>query len=787
MKVQRIVRLAAALSLVAGSFAQQAPTVIRTETKLVLVDTVVTNKKGQYVDDLTLKDFKVWEDNKEQTLKTFSFGADPSAPDSKKYTVLFFDSMTLVPTELVQARIAAQRFVEANAGPDRVIAVAAFVGGLQIIQNFSPDIDKLKTALEKVRAMGTNRGGGASAADTVFGNTRNNGAMENGVRIDPTEDFAARAMLVALRGLAKNLADIPGRKSLILFTAGFPLSNNTRDEVNVTINTCNKSNVAIYPVDARGISGLSGMPSSRGRASLELPGPVRVRGVALAAAPVTRIAFFFMDQVGAGRGGGQPAGTPAGGGAPAGGGSPAGGGGVGGGTGNPGAGNPGAGRTGGMPGGINNGGVNNGGINNGGVNNGGNNNGRGGSDPFGNNNNNDPFNRNGNANGRGGPFGMPTMPNSTLDRQQVMYMLADGTGGFPILNTNDLVSGMEKIGKEQKSYYLVGYTPTDSPEGSCHVLKVKVDRGGTSVRARSGYCNSRSKDVLAGNPIEKTLESRVTGTAKGPIGAAMSVPFFYTGKDTARVAVTLEIPTEAIKFEKVKGKQHAAVNVLGIAYTGDATVAARFSDIVKLDFETTKEVDRFKQEPMHYENQFDIGVGTYAFKLVVDSGNENFGKLETPLTINAYDPAAFAISGIALSKRFGRVSDTDSNIDTLLLEGRAPLVAGNFKFTPTGYNRFVKTENVGMYFEVYDPALSGDAPPKQAIGMRVIDLKTNAQLADSGAVPIDSFVHTGQATVPAGLKLPIGSLQPGTYRLELKAQNSAGAWAVRTADFEIMP
>jgi hypothetical protein len=115
------------------------------------------------------------------------------------------------------------------------------------------------------------------------------------------------------------------------------------------------------------------------------------------------------------------------------------------------------------------------------------------------------------------------------------------------------------------------------------------------------------------------------------------------------------------------------------------------------------------------------------------------------------------------------------------------LSSGNFKFTPTGYSRFAKTENVGMYFEVYDPALSGDAPPKQAIGMRVIDLKTNAQLADSGAVPIDSFVHTGQATVPAGLKLPIGSLQPGTYRLELKAQNSAGAWAVRTADFEIMP
>ncbi len=43
--------------------------VIRSETRVVLVDAVVTNKKGEYVHDLTAKDFKVWEDNKEQTIK----------------------------------------------------------------------------------------------------------------------------------------------------------------------------------------------------------------------------------------------------------------------------------------------------------------------------------------------------------------------------------------------------------------------------------------------------------------------------------------------------------------------------------------------------------------------------------------------------------------------------------------------------------------------------------------------------------------------------------------------
>jgi VWFA-related protein len=767
MQKKRMTRLAVFLSVAAAAWSQlvpaQPPTVIKTETKLVLVDVVVSNKKGQYVDDLAIKDFRVWEDNKEQALKTFSYGPDPSAPDAgKRYIVLFFDSNTLSPTELIQARTAAQKFIESNAGPDRLIAVASFMGSTQIAQNFTPDIDKLKTSLSKVRSTSNIRGPEV--------------AMLGGPnRVDPTEEFNARSMLQGLRALAKNLGEVPGRKSLILFTSGFPLSSNARDEATATVAICNRSNVAIYAVDARGVAGSFGAPTSirGGRAALEFPGPANVNGIALAAWPVTRIASLLLEpQVGAGRGGS---------------------GGTGGTTGGSPGGNPGGNPAGGRPGnpGVNNanGGINNpnGGINNpnNGINN---NNGRGmGSnpnDPFNNNGRNDPMGRN----GRNGPFGME-IPNSALDRQQILYLLADGTGGFVILNTNDLSTGLEKIAKEQNSYYILGYTPIETPEGSCHNLKVKVDRGGTNVRARAGYCNARSKDVLAGNPIEKTLESRVTSTAKGSVAASMSVPFFYTGANTARVAVTLEIPTESVKFEKVKGKQHAAVNVLGIAYTQEGAVAARFSDVVKFDFENQKEVERFREKPLHYENQFDIGTGNYAFRAVFDTsgekGGESFGKLESPLVINAFDPGKFAISGIALCKSFGPADQVDTSIDSLLMEGRSPLIAGNFKFNPSGYSRFAKTDNVAMYFEVYDPLVAGDTPPKVTVQMRFLDNAGNA-LTDLGVVPVDNFVRAGDPKVATGLKLPVGVLPPGAYKLEIKAQDSTGNWAIRTADFEVM-
>src|SRR5207244_11630692 len=135
--------------------------------------------------------------------------------------------------------------------------------------------------------------------------------------------------------------------------------------------------------------------------------------------------------------------------------------------------------------------------------------------------------------------------------------------------------------------------------------------------------------------------------------------------DTARVAVAMEIPLDKLKFEKVKGKQHAAVNVLGIAYKTDGTVAARFSDAVKFDFENSKVADKFKATPLHYENQFDVMSGSYSLKVAFDSGADNFGKLEAPLQINAYDGKQFAISGLALSTRFGPASQADVSMDSI--------------------------------------------------------------------------------------------------------------------------
>ncbi len=704
--------------------------VIQTETKLVLVDSVVTDKKGQYVRDLTMKDFKLWEDNKEQTIKTFSFEADPNSPASNqaRYLVLFFDNSTIGYGDQARAREAAEKFIDANAAPNRLMAVVNFGGSIQIAQNFTNDKDRLKAAVSGARISSVNPNATASP---------NAPAQLS----QAAASFGAYDLVLSIRQLAKNLASIPGRKILMLLSGGMPLTSELLPEVTATIDICNRSNVAIYPIDIRGLTTI--VPSAGPRASL-----LRLFGQAFL--PANSVAAFSSSfqrgGAGAGGAGGTRGGGTPGGGAPSGGGAGRGGAPTAGGAGRGSA--PIAGR------GANPGGVLQPRMN--------------------------PYNQSRDL--------IPKFPESATTNQQVLFALANGTGGFVIHDTNDLLGGLGKIGEEQNQYYVLGYVPPESAEGSCHVLRVKVDRGGVNVRSRTGYCNAKSHDLLSGNLVEKDLESRIASSQPGAIPATAELPYFYTSPGIARVNLALEIASEPLKFEKVKGKFHADINVLGIASTPEGGVGARFSDTVKLEFADKKQVEEFQKKPLHYENQFDIGAGAYTLKVVFSSGGNNFGKVEAPLTIDKYDGKRFAISSLALSRQFVTVAQAGTGLDAELIEDRTPLIAGNVEVIPTGSSQFHKGEPAVFYFELYEPLLENADPanpPMIAIRERILDRTTGEAKADTGALRLDMPKTMGNPVIRNAEKMLVDQLPPGAYTLELTAQDTANQLVKRTADFEL--
>src|SRR6266566_1607564 len=391
---------------------QQPAVVIKKESKLVLVDSVVTDKKGKYIRDLTQNDFKVFEDNKEQQVSTFSTGADAAtqANGQRRYLILFFDNSTMAAPDQIQARSAATKFIEANAGPDRLMAVVDFGGALRIVQNFTANADLLRAAVSGVKSSSVDPNAPPSDVPVTVASV---GLSSLG---NAQADFGARSMLLAVRSLAKNLRTIPGRKMVVLFSGGFPLTQENQSELTATIDACNKSNVAVYALDARGLVATAPGGSAGRRTVAGKTQAARSHIPARRTSPHPRVllaAYPAMAVPDPQRPGGGGGGAGGGGGGRGGGGS------TGGGT-----------RGGGTRG--------------------------GGSNPV-SNYNSSPYSQPRTI--------VPPFPPSASTNQQILAALAEGTGGFTIFNTNDLLGGLERIGREQNEFYILGYVPGDSPEG----------------------------------------------------------------------------------------------------------------------------------------------------------------------------------------------------------------------------------------------------------------------------------------------------------------------------------
>jgi hypothetical protein len=104
--------------------------------------------------------------------------------------------------------------------------------------------------------------------------------------------------------------------------------------------------------------------------------------------------------------------------------------------------------------------------------------------------------------------------------------------------------------------------------------------------------------------------------------------------------------------------------------------------------------------------------------------------------------------------------------------------------SPSATNQFKKTETAALYAEVYEPLLKGPTPPKVAFEIKVVERKTGQEkFSQRQRIELG---NTGDPVIPLGLQLPLVKLDPGLYRVELRAEDSAGnATKTRTADFDV--
>jgi VWFA-related protein len=284
---------AAGLFLSAFYFLEAQPAnqpTIRVTTRLVQISVLVHDKNGP-VTDLKKEDFSLFDHGKEQKVAVFSVDSIDAPPKGwppvppnlfsnrmrradtpTSITVILFDGLNTTIQDQSYARRQILKFLDQIRPNDRV-ALYLLGGDLRILHDFTNDPDHLAKALAKYHGRIS---GELDAADPAPRDPTGSDDLDQFLQNadQAMSDFynvnRATLTLNAMEAIAHHLASLPGRKNLVWVSGGFPFTlgmepgdfaadNPSREhrifneETDRVARAVNDANIAIYPVDARGL------------------------------------------------------------------------------------------------------------------------------------------------------------------------------------------------------------------------------------------------------------------------------------------------------------------------------------------------------------------------------------------------------------------------------------------------------------------------------------------------------------------------------------------------------
>lgn len=290
----------------------QSPAVIRSTTRLVQLNVIVHNKKGVPVQGLKKEDFTILDQGQEQSLAFFSADAagprnsfssatlpanvfsnrsDQSGQTPGSVTVILFDALNTEFLDQVYARQQVIKFLR-QLQPQDHVAIYLLTTKLTILNEFTQDSSSLLRAIERFGGYSSaplNASSPEPLGPATLGATRPtqdvitsqlNAFLDgaSGQFSDLANINRAETTTSAIEAIAHRVAHVPGRKSLVWVSGSFPISIgydadslfdparehlSFGDELEHAARALNQANMAIYPVDARGLMALPQFSASK--------------------------------------------------------------------------------------------------------------------------------------------------------------------------------------------------------------------------------------------------------------------------------------------------------------------------------------------------------------------------------------------------------------------------------------------------------------------------------------------------------------------------------------------
>jgi VWFA-related protein len=367
-----------------------------------------------------------------------------------------------------------------------------------------------------------------------------------------------------------------------------------------------------------------------------------------------------------------------------------------------------------------------------------------------------------------------------------LQTLSEGTGGFSTVSTNNLAAAFDRIQKENSTYYVLGYYPTNAKrDGRFRSIDVRVARPGLRVRARNGYVAPQSKSAAqVAIETQARIPTSLLDVLSNPLQTsglrlrAFAAPLKGTASNAA-VTVVFQAEGRDLRFREHDGIYEAALDVSMVAMSSQGKTKADLFRKVTLPLkpESYQMVERYG---LRILSRLDLPPGRYQLRIAaVDVTSQLAGSVHYDLEVPDFERLPLSMSGLVLtSSQAGLVPTAPGPA----VDEWRKLLPG----PPTVAREFSAGEEIALMAEVYE---AKNATP------HAVDIATSVRTDEGREVYMhedrrDSTELAGSAgRFDLTARVPLKGLQPGLYVLKVEAHSrleQVGA-ASREVQFRIVP
>src|SRR5262249_39764338 len=274
----------------------------------------------------------------------------------------------------------------------------------------------------------------------------------------------------------------------------------------------------------------------------------------------------------------------------------------------------------------------------------------------------------------------------------------------------------------------------------------------------------------------KDLESLVTSrVVRDQVHFTWRTDFLKVTNDTVLVPVTVQIPNNQLSFQAKDGIHSATMNIFGRVSTLTGRVVQTFEDAVSRDFPDSLFQQSVKLQSI-YQKAVPLRPGLYRLDLVIkDVQSGNVGVVNTRLAVHQYEDAKLDSSSLILADQIEHVPAKQI--------GAGQFVLGSSKVRPRLEGDFTTADKLGIYMQVYN-LKPDDTTHKSSATFQYTVRKGEQQILQFKETSADMKQSGDQVTIER--LLPLGTLAPGKYTLEINATDSLTNQTItRTADFTV--